>query len=135
AYSADGNYHDEDDIAANPFALMLLAESGFKDRLVHFEYGNHIWYTRPSQLRKLQAATMEAVKRFGFNPDLFFNCIEDRFAAYNHLKEQILASGSTNQLTIIGAGPMHTIYQALKLASQTDPEKLQYVTLVSHSPA
>ncbi|OQB13906.1 MAG: hypothetical protein BWY15_01534 [Firmicutes bacterium ADurb.Bin193] len=134
AYSADGNYHDEDDTAANPFALMLLAHSGFKDKLVHFEYGNHIWLTNQNQLNALDAATMEAAERYGFDSDIFFNIIEDRFAAYNHLKDEILKSTADDPLIICGAGPMHTIYQALNLANQVDPGKLQYVTLVSHSP-
>lgn len=135
AYSADGNYHDEDDIAANPFVLMLLARSNYQSKLVHFEYGNHIWYTRPSQLARLELATKTAATRFGFDTSIFYNCIVDRFAAYKHLKDEILASDEANPLTILGAGPMHTIYQALKLANAVDPTKLKYVTLVSHSPA
>ena len=36
AYSADGNHNDPDDWAASPMALAIFAESGVKDKLVHF---------------------------------------------------------------------------------------------------
>ena len=131
AYSADGNYHDRDDIGADAFALMLLAKSEFKNKLVHFEYGNHIWMTDEKQLADLENSTLGAQERFGFTRDIFFNLITDREASYNHLAAEINKSTSDDPLIICGAGPMHTIYQALKRAQA---EKLQYVSLLSHSP-
>lgn len=131
AYSSDGNYHDRDDIGANAFALMLLAKNGCKNRLVHFEYGNHIWMTDEKQLADMESATLGAQERFGFQRDIFFNLIADPEAAYNHLAAEINKSSQDNPLIICGAGPMHTIYKAMERA-YTD--KLQYVTLLSHSP-
>jgi hypothetical protein len=48
AYSADGNYNDEDDWASSPVALALMAEFGVKDRLVHFHYNNILPDTNPA---------------------------------------------------------------------------------------
>lgn len=131
AYSADGNYHDRDDIGANAFALMLLAKSGFKNKLVHFEYGNHIWMTDDKQLADLENSTLGAQKRFGFPSDIFFNLITNTEASYYHLAAEINKSSTDNPLIICGAGPMHTIYQAMKRAQS---DKLKFVTLLSHSP-
>lgn len=131
AYSADGNYHDRDDIGANAFALMLLAKSGYKDKLVHFEYGNHIWKTDDKQLEDLENSTLGARKIFGFLRDIFFNLITNAEAAYNHLASEINKSSADDPLIICGAGPMHTIYRALKSAQAG---KLQYVSILSHSP-
>ncbi|OQB14790.1 MAG: hypothetical protein BWY15_00944 [Firmicutes bacterium ADurb.Bin193] len=135
AYSCDGGYHDKDDIAANPFLLLLLYKAGLADKLVHFEYANHIWLSDATQLNSLISATNEAVTRFGFNPNIFYNCMNaNKDPIYNHLRDEILASTASNPLTICGAGPMHTIYQALSRANAQDPSKLQYVTVISHSP-
>lgn len=38
AWSADGNFNDEDDWAASPLALAIFAEFGMKEKLVHFDY-------------------------------------------------------------------------------------------------
>ena len=38
--SADGNFNDPDDWIASPVALAILAETGVKDRLVHFGYND-----------------------------------------------------------------------------------------------
>ncbi|MEL7585872.1 MAG: hypothetical protein AAGU19_04095 [Prolixibacteraceae bacterium] len=130
AYSADGNYHDRDDIGANAFVLMLLAESGYKNKLVHFEYGNHIWMTDEKQLTDLENSTLGAQERFGFPGDIFFNLIKGPEAAYDHLASEINKSSADDPLIICGAGPMHTIYQAMERAQTNN---LQYVTLLSHS--
>jgi hypothetical protein len=40
AWSADGNYNDEDDWAASPLALAIFAAVGVKDQVVHFDYNS-----------------------------------------------------------------------------------------------
>lgn len=43
AYSADGNLHDPDDLVASPLALALMAEAGVANKLIHFDYNNHVY--------------------------------------------------------------------------------------------
>ena len=38
AYTADGNAHDQDDWAATPGSLSILAAAGLQDALVHYDY-------------------------------------------------------------------------------------------------
>jgi hypothetical protein len=42
AYSCDGNQHDADDWHASAMVLAMLAETGMTNRLVHFDYNNHL---------------------------------------------------------------------------------------------
>ncbi|MDD3108488.1 MAG: hypothetical protein PHV49_04665, partial [Alistipes sp.] len=41
--SCDGNVHDQDDWAAAPMMLALLASQGLQERLSLFVYSDHIW--------------------------------------------------------------------------------------------
>lgn len=41
--SSDGNEHDEDDWAATPFSLALLASQGLQNQLKVYTFSDHIW--------------------------------------------------------------------------------------------
>jgi hypothetical protein len=41
--SSDGNEHDEDDWAATPMSLALLASQGLQDQLVAYTFSDHTW--------------------------------------------------------------------------------------------
>ncbi len=43
AISSDGNEHDDDDWAATPMSLALIASQGLQDKLVLYTYSDHIW--------------------------------------------------------------------------------------------
>ena len=40
AYSCDGNHNDPDDWIASPVSLAIFAETGLRDRVVHFDYNS-----------------------------------------------------------------------------------------------
>ena len=131
AISADGNDHDRDDIGATPMSLAILAKAGFTQRLVYFEYNNHIWSSfSVEQQTAMTESALGAASRFGFDPAVFYSAIDNPAAAYTHLAAEINKSSSTNPLYILAMGPMETVCQAVRLS---DPFKRQYVSVVSHS--
>src|SRR4051812_33406617 len=74
AYSADGNHNDPDDWAASPIALAIFAESGIKDRLVHFDY-NCILPATDAEWEKAHAeSVLGAAGRYGYDRSVFFDC-------------------------------------------------------------
>src|SRR5687768_15246317 len=67
AYSSDGNHNDPDDWAASPLALAIFAQTGLKDRLVHFDYNSILPLTEPEWERYHEASVLGAVERHGFD--------------------------------------------------------------------
>lgn len=131
AYSADGNDHDTDDWLASPWSLALLRSSGVDDKLVFFEYNNHVWGTRGSFDEIQNGNITGLVSRWGGFPNTnFYNVETQETAAKNKLRDEINASSASNQLIIIAAGPLETIGRAVEAATAS---KRQYVTMVSHS--
>jgi hypothetical protein len=144
AVSADGNFRDEDDIGASPMTFALLVAADTTDRLVYYGYRSHIWNPESSralkrfngrtQDQRMKAAISEGVGVYGLDKDVF----KDEKAYYDasgqeaqpELVSAINASSKSSRLWIIGAGPMQTIYKSLQAA---DLDKLEYVTLISHS--
>lgn len=129
AYSADGNFHDRDDIGASPLALAILEHAGMKNKLVHFGYNSHIWETDASQRRDHTASVVGARDRFGFNRAVFFDILADKNRAYDDLAQEINKSNGANPLYILVAGPYEHVCQAIKRSRQ-EPRK--HVTVINH---
>lgn len=145
AYSCDGNQNDEDDWAASPVALALMAEFGVKDRLVHFDYNNILDNTiswriptksvpkprgGPEWEKQHEISVRGAVERYGFNPAIFFDCRRDLDAAVSNIAKAINESSEDNPLYFILAGPMEVPFLGIQKA---DPAKRKFVYCISHS--
>jgi hypothetical protein len=130
AYSADGNQHDPDDIAASPMAIAMAGQAGLIDRVVHFQYANHLG----DNSDKMEASMIESVegaaKRWGLPKDRVFNCQKDLDGAIAHLARCINQSSESDRLYLIAAGPMETVWRCI---DASDKAKRRFCTVVSHS--
>ena len=126
AYSCDGNHNDPDDWIASAVTLAILAESGLKDRLVHFDYNCILPLTDPEWEKIHAESVLGTAQRYGFDKSLFFDCRKDADGAVSSLAKAIDASTAENPLYLIIAGPMEIPYLAIQ---KTDPAKRQFVLL------
>ncbi|MBI9057348.1 MAG: hypothetical protein JEZ01_06210 [Labilibaculum sp.] len=139
AISSDGNEHDHDDWAATPLTLAMLAAKGLQNKVVLYTYSDHIWWSNlrhPSSPEGMNAyehmreSALGAKKRFGFNKSKFICAVDNPEKAYKKMAKAINASSIDDPLYIIAAGPMQVVGEAINRAN---PEKRQYVTVLSHS--
>ena len=130
AYSADGNHNDPDDWIASPVTLAILAESGLKDRLVHFDYNCILPLTNPDWEETHAESVLGAVDRYGFDKSRFFDCRQKLDAAVADIAKAINDSSAENPLYFIIAGPMEVPYLGIQ---KSDPAKRQFVYCISHS--
>ena len=130
AYSADGNYNDEDDWGASPVALAIFAQFGVKDKLVHFDYNCILPKTDPKWEKIHQTSVLGAARRYGYSKSLFYDCQKDRDGAIENIKNAINESSADNPLYFILAGPMEVPYLGIQ---KSDPAKRQFVYCISHS--
>jgi hypothetical protein len=131
AMSADGNQHDEDDWASAPMALAILAHRNLQPNLVHYDYNNHIWDSSEEHLENMTESVQEAGQRFGFDMSRFYDDTdpEQLAAGTRNLVAEINASTADDQLSIVLAGPIETVWMALDAA---DPEARKNVECVTH---
>lgn len=129
AISADGNFHDRDDIGASPLGLAILEHAGFKNRLVHYGYNSHIWQSDASQKRDMTASVLGAQNLFGYNRGFFFDVDANPNRAYDDLAEEINKSTGANPLYILVGGPYEHVCQAIKRSRQN---ARQHVTVINH---
>ena len=130
AYSADGNYNDEDDWAASAVALAIFAECGVKDKLVHFDYNCILPRTDPNWEKEHEISVLGAAKRYGYSKSVFHDCQKDRKGAINSIKNAINESSADDPLYFILAGPLEVPYLGIQ---KSDPAKRQFVYCISHS--
>jgi hypothetical protein len=130
AYSADGNHNDPDDWAASPVALAIFAESGLKDRLVHFDYNCILPKTDPEWEKIHAESVLGAVERYGYDRKLFHDCRQDVESAVSSIARAIDASSADNPLYFIVAGPMEVPYLGIQKSQQ---QKRKHVYCISHS--
>ncbi len=132
AYSEDGNTHDRDDICAFPLAMAIFSASGHAGNVVHVDYCDHFWSTTATQQADMVSVTKVNTTGTwgGFPAGVFYNAYTNTTGAVTHLTSAINAATATKPLTIICAGPMQTVGEAVT-ASKTSAR--QYVTLISHS--
>ncbi len=138
AISSDGNEHDDDDWAATPMSLAIIASQGLQDKLVLYTYSDHIWGSNQEQPTRhgmnayehMRESALGGKERFGFDNSTFFCAVDAPAMAYHLMAEAINASSDEDPLLIIAAGPMQVVGEAL---AQADKSKLKYVTVLSHS--
>jgi hypothetical protein len=131
ALSADGNQHDEDDWGSAPMALAILAHRNLQPNLVHFDYNNHIWDSSEKHVRNMNESVQEGGERFGFDMSRFFDDTDPAQldAGTKNLVAEINASTQDDQLSIVLAGPVETVWMALDAA---DPEARKNVECITH---
>ncbi len=138
AVSSDGNEHDDDDWAATPLTLALLASQGLQDAVTLYTYSDHVWgsnvdkpnHNGMSAYEHMHKSALGSQKWFAFDDTKFICAVDDPQAAYKAMAKEINASSEKNPLIIIAAGPMQVVGSALELARKS---KRKYVTVVSHS--
>lgn len=133
--SSDGNVHDEDDWAASPMVLTLLAAKGLQDKLALYTYCDHIWKGSSDRAGfngydEMQESVLKGKEFFKFTKTRFVCAVDAPEKAYNAIRDEINKSSEKNPLIIIGAGPMQVIGEGISRAKK---EKRQYVTLITHS--
>ncbi len=131
--SSDGNEHDEDDWAATPLSLALLASYGLQDKLVVYSFSDHTWGSnkeKPGADAQMRESAFLGGKTFGFKKTKFIESVMAPNYAIIEMTGQINQSSSKNPLTIIAAGPMEIIGNSL---NEADSAKLKHVRLISHS--
>jgi hypothetical protein len=130
AYSCDGNHNDRDDWIASPVSLAILAESGVKDQLVHFDYNCILPLTDPAWEKTHADSVLGAAERYGFDKSVFFDDHKDLDGAIASIARAINDSSADNPLYFIIAGPMEVPYRGIQ---KSDPARRQFVYCISHS--
>lgn len=134
AISSDGNHHDQDDIAATPVSLMILAKAGLQDNLVLYTYADHIWANHPDRgdesLRLMREGINGSKNRWNFDNSEFIEAVTTPERAYNAMRDAINASTANSPLYIICAGPLQVVGTGIERAQAN---KRRFVTLISHS--
>lgn len=131
--SSDGNEHDEDDWAATPMTLALLAANGLQSKVPVYIFSDHIWGSdkeKSNAAEEMRESAFVGAKTFGFKKTKFIEAVNAQNFAIIELATQINLSSAKDPLTIIAAGPMEIIGTAL---NEADSLKLKYVRLISHS--
>lgn len=131
--SSDGNEHDEDDWAATPMTLALLAANGLQSKVPVYIFSDHIWGSgkeKTNAAAEMRESAFVGAKTFGFKKTKFIEAATAQNFAIIELATQINNSSAKDPLTIIAAGPMEIIGTAL---NEADSLKLKYVRLISHS--
>ncbi len=130
AYSADGNFNDEDDWAASAFALAIFHEFGVQDQLVHFDYNCILPHSDPKWEKEHQESIEGAIQHYGYSPDIFFDCQKALDAAVENIADAINSSTADDPLYFILAGPMEVPYMGIE---KSDPAKRKFVYCISHN--
>lgn len=130
AYSCDGNHNDPDDWIASPMTLAILAESGLKDRLVHFDYNSILPLRNPEWEKTHAESVLGAAQRYGFDKSLLFDCRKALDLAVASIARAVNGSSAEEPLYFVIAGPVEVPYLGIQ---KSDPAKRKYVYCISHS--
>jgi hypothetical protein len=130
AWSADGNYNDEDDWAASPLALAIFAAFGVKDQVVHFDYNSIMNNTNAEWEKIHETSVLGAAERFGYDKSIFHDCQKNLDGAVASIAKAINDSSDDNPLYFVVAGPMEIAYRGIQ---ESDPAKRKFVYVISHS--
>jgi hypothetical protein len=131
--SSDGNEHDDDDWAATPMSLALLASRDLQDQLVVYTFSDHTWGSNkenPGAAAQMRESAFIGGSKFGFKKTKFIEAVAAPNFAVIELTKQINKSSEKDPLTIIAAGPMDIVGDAI---NEADSMKLKYVRMISHS--
>lgn len=139
ALSSDGNEHDDDDWSASAFSLAMLYASNTMSHLSLYTYSDHVWgsnhahparATKASAYDQMKTSVLGARTYFGMKNVKLICAVDDPEKAYNAMRDEINRSTADDPLTIIAAGPMQVVGEAM---CRADKDRLQYVTIISHS--
>lgn len=133
AVSSDGNMHDDDDWGASAATLAIIASQGLQGALAVYTYNDHIWGSENDDKAEMDISIGQAAVHFGFGQTAFISAVDDPTAAYHAMRDEILASSSSDPLTIIAAGPMQVVGEALSQAKAIDEVCLEHIRVISHS--
>lgn len=138
AISSDGNEHDHDDWSATPLSLALIAAKGLQDQMVLYTYSDHIWGSNVNHddaYDQMVESALGGKEWFGYDNSTFLCAVDNPNAAYNAMRDQILASTAEDPLYIIAAGPMQVVGEAIDRAyKHADYNgQLKHVIMISHS--
>lgn len=131
--SSDGNEHDIDDWAATPMSLALLTAKELQDQLTVYVFSDHTWGSNkenPGADAQMRESAFIGAKKFGFKKTKFIEAAAAPNYAVIELTLQINKSSAKDPLTILAAGPMDVIGNAL---NEADSTKFKHVRLISHS--
>lgn len=142
AYTADGNAHDQDDWAATPGSLSILAAVGLQDALVHYDYNDntadHTGVFPMSFTQEMRDSVANAAYFFGYEAqDLVGETTDSIFYddslyeqnAIDHLAGEIEKSTEDDPLYIILGGPAEIVYEAMEKAQKGK----DHIMVISHS--
>ncbi|MBP6386623.1 MAG: hypothetical protein KA313_08355 [Pseudarcicella sp.] len=127
----DGNLHDTDDLGALPMGIALMEAAGKMSKLVHVDYNNHIGCSNSGYASAMKKSVDISKSDLGAGSVLFYDYKSDAANADVNFKKAISETSITNKLTIIAAGPYHSIYQALSGSTSTQRKG---ITIISHDP-
>jgi hypothetical protein len=133
--TSDGNRHDVDDTGAMPMCAAMLYYTGYINKLVHFDYSNHLGESITEKHNDM-VDSFEGIKSyFDVSDSKIFNCQTQLSDAITNFVKEAKKSSSQNPLWIVCAGPMATTYLYLEAISKADKSKLKYIHCISHSNA
>lgn len=130
AITSDGNIHDQDDFGATAMAIAMLHYAGLGDKLVHYDFSNHLGKNTASGDAQMIESAIEGAKRFKLDKTKFFNDQTQIEAAIANFKAEGNNSSADNPLWFICAGPMESAWRCV---NAVEPEKRQYIYCISHS--
>ncbi len=130
AYSADGNFNDEDDWAATAVALAILDQYGATDRLVHLDYNSVLCDNDPAWATEQETTVLGAASRFGISTAVLFDDQADPEGARNSIRDAVNASSAADPLFFIVAGPTQIVFEGIDRA---EAAHYPYVWLLSHN--
>ena len=130
AYSADGNQHDKDDIGATAMSIAMLDAAGLGDRLVHYDFSNHLGNNSDRMDKEMIESALGGAKRFKINAKVFFNAQTQLDKAIENFRTQGNRSSGEDPLWYICAGPMEVAWRCI---SAVDPGKRKHIHCISHS--
>jgi len=129
AISHDGNIHDKDDFIASAMNIAILAEVGLWNKVVHFEYSNHIWDENASAVEEMQKSVNGAVEKWGVDASRIFEVRIPAQLAVAKINFRKAAKQAKDQGAILYyacGGPMEVPCQML----ESLPEDLRKVVFV-----
>ncbi len=145
AISADGNNADDpkdkwlradpDDWGGTPAAMAMIAKANLYDKLVHFSYNNFVeGNVAPADENMMHINAQEGIKRLQFDPNIFFDAVEQFDQAKASLTEQMAKSTAADPLYFVHMGPSEFFYQCVEACvDQGCQEALAHVYVLSHS--
>ena len=145
AISADGNNADDykdkwlradpDDWGGTPAAMAMIAKANKYDQLVHFSYNNFVEGNVAMVDENVMHINVQSgIERLHFNPDVFFDGVEQFDEAKSSLKAEMAKSTANDPLYFVHMGPSEFFYQCVKeCVDEGNGDALAHVYVVSHS--